>query len=317
MVISLENEITNYLSRCRFQKKLSPHSEKAYRIDLIQFSEFISYETTGELNRENISSFIFKIQSSYKPKTVKRKIASLRAFFNNLVFEGLLDENPLVRINLRFREPFVLPKTIALSDVQKIFEVLYSELECKSLLSVNNYEVIIRDIAILELLFSTGIRISELCSLTVSDINLITGVVTIHGKGAKERLVYIGNKNVVSAIREYYSIRIQKLTQTPFFFINRLGNRLSEQSVRCMIRRCTSKAMVKQHITPHMFRHSFATLLLDEGVDIRYIQKILGHTSIVTTQIYTHVSSSKQKEILTEKNPRNKLQVGQSNGMDN
>lgn len=308
MKFSLEREIENYLLRCEFQKKLSPHSQRAYRIDLLQFLAYISSETNGELNRENISQFILKIQGLYKSKTVKRKIASLRAFFNNLVFEELLEENPLTKIDLRFRESFVLPKIIALSDIQKIFETLYSELE-KYPTSHNRYELVVRDITILEVLFSTGIRISELCSLTINDINLETGKITIHGKGSKERLVYIGNNNVLSAIRKYYSMHIKNSNTNLFLFTNKQGKRLSEQSVRHMIGRYAKEAGVKQHITPHMFRHSFATLLLDEGVDIRQIQNILGHASIVTTQIYTHVSSNKQREILTEKNPRNKLHI--------
>ena len=308
MKFSLEREIENYLLRCEFQKKLSPHSQRAYRIDLLQFLAYISSETNGELNRENISQFILKIQGLYKSKTVKRKIATLRAFFNNLVFEELLEENPLTKIDLRFRESFVLPKIIALSDIQKIFETLYSELE-KYPTSHNRYELVVRDITILEVLFSTGIRISELCSLTINDINLETGKITIHGKGSKERLVYIGNNNVLSAIRKYYSMHIKISNTNLFLFTNKQGKRLSEQSVRHMIDRYANKAGVKQHITPHMFRHSFATLLLDDGVDIRQIQNILGHASIVTTQIYTHVSSNKQREILTEKNPRNKLHI--------
>lgn len=167
---------------------------------------------------------------------------------------------------------------------------------------------IIRHIAVLELLFATGIRISELCSIRNCDIDLKEGLILIHGKGSKERLIQIPNKSVLLSLRTYYDSKSLS-RNTKYFFTNRLDNRLSEQSVRFMIRKYTSMAGIEEKITPHMFRHTFATMLLEEDVDIRYIQKILGHSSIITTQIYTHVSSNKQRDILDRKNPRNKIKV--------
>lgn len=151
-------------------------------------------------------------------------------------------------------------------------------------------------------------RISELCSLKSEQFDFNDYIIKIKGKGSRERLIQICNSNVQCLIDEYISsIETDK---NDFFFINRLHNRLSEQSVRYMINDYAEHAQISQHITPHMFRHSFATLLLEEDVDIRYIQQMLGHSSITTTQIYTHTSISKQKTILTTKHPRNKLSVG-------
>lgn len=126
-------------------------------------------------------------------------------------------------------------------------------------------------------------------------------------KGAKERLIQIGNHDVLKAVESYQRAFGEKIEKAGWFFVNRLGRQLSDQSVRNMITKYSDMAGIQMHITPHMFRHSFATLLLEEDVDIRYIQQLLGHSSIVTTQIYTHVASKKQRDILTTKHPRNRI----------
>ena len=150
-------------------------------------------------------------------------------------------------------------------------------------------------------------RISELCSLKSEQFDFNDYIIKIYGKGSKERLIQICNSNVQRIIDEYISSI--DTDGNDFFFINRLHNRLSEQSVRYMINDYAEHAQISQHITPHMFRHSFATLLLEEDVDIRYIQQMLGHSSISTTQIYTHTSIKKQRLILATKHPRNKMNI--------
>ncbi|MCL2761786.1 MAG: tyrosine-type recombinase/integrase, partial [Treponema sp.] len=133
--------------------------------------------------------------------------------------------------------------------------------------------------------------------------------IRIMGKGAKERILQIGNPEVLSILRRHADENAAQIHKTGYFFVNRLSSRISEQSVRFLIKRLCAKAHINQNITPHMFRHSFATLLLEEDVDIRYIQRMLGHSSILTTQIYTQVSMAKQRQILTVKHPRNKISV--------
>ncbi len=150
-------------------------------------------------------------------------------------------------------------------------------------------------------------RVSELCDLSVQQINLDEGYIKIFGKGSKERIIQIENQEVMKCLQVYQQHFLDKLSENGSFFINRLGKQLAPQSVRLMIKKYTAKASIPIHITPHMFRHSFATLLLEEDVDIRYIQHLLGHSSIATTQIYTHINAKKQKLILSSKHPRNKL----------
>ena len=172
------------------------------------------------------------------------------------------------------------------------------------------HKTALRDIAVMELLFATGMRISELCTLKQANLDLQSKSVLIFGKGAKERFIQIGNEQVLSALYRYKEAFANELARTEWLFVNRLEGRLSEQSVRYMIVRYCQIAGIDMHITPHMFRHSFATLLLEADVDIRYIQKMLGHSSITTTEIYTSVSMAKQKEILSRKHPRNGMEVG-------
>lgn len=169
------------------------------------------------------------------------------------------------------------------------------------------YQAELRDVAVLELIFATGIRISELCSLHTCDVDLAEGSIKIYGKGAKERLIQIGNNDVLKAVEIYQKAFEERIEKAGWFFVNRLGKQLSDQYVRNMIAKYCGMAGIQMHITPHMSRHSFATLLLEEDVDIRYIQQLLGHSSIVTTQIYTHVASKKQRDILTAKHPRNRI----------
>ena len=198
-----------------------------------------------------------------------------------------------------------MPKTIPISNIEAIINYAYEQY--KKATTAYSRKVALRNILILELLFATGMRISELCSLKADRFDFNDYVIKIYGKGSKERLIQICNANVRRLINKY--IITIKPEEYEFFFINRFHNRLSEQSVRYMIDDYTKKAQISQHITPHMFRHSFATLLLEEDVDIRYIQQMLGHSSITTTQIYTHTSIGKQKTILETKHPRNRFDI--------
>lgn len=305
-MMTLQHYINNYLEYCRYRKRLDHKTLKAYQIDLNQYNNFCS-EVPQCLTKEILDNYITYLHKNFKTKTVKRKIASLKAFFHHMEYKDIIQENPFSNLEIRFREAKLLPKTIPLHHIQSFLTTLYTQKE----MAVTEYQkrCCIRDIAVIELLFATGMRISELCSLKPSDIDLQSNAILIYGKGAKERIIHIGNPDVISAL-EYYQHTFQTDINTcGYFFVNRLQHKLSDQSVRFMINNYTKLASIEQHITPHMFRHSFATLLLEQDVDIRYIQQILGHSSISTTEIYTHVSKMKQKEILEQKHPRNLIDV--------
>lgn len=298
-------EITGeYLNFCRYQKGLNPKTIKAYTIDLRQYYEFNLNSNYNWFEKNALNEFIYELHKKYKPRTARRKIACLKAFFHYLELEEILEINPFNKIQTKFQEPFVLPRTIPLKTIKKLLKTVYKEKDKP--MSEYRKGVVLRDIAMFEILFATGMRISEICSLKNDDIDFKSRIIWVYGKGAKERLIQIENTDVLNALKEY---KRSNHLKSDYFFTNRLGNRLSEQSVRFMINHYVKLAGIDLHITPHMFRHSFATLLLEEDVDIRYIQQLLGHSSITTTQIYTHISMKKQRNILAKKHPRNKLDI--------
>jgi integrase/recombinase XerD len=304
--VNLEREISNYLYHCEFQKKLNQKSIKAYSIDLGQFAGSQPIKEQG-LTKVGICAYITNLHKQCAPKTAKRKLASLRALLNYLEFEEIIDVSPLRKIKTKFQEPKALPKTIPLKAIQQL--LVASHAECNHAKTEYGKFATMRDAVIIEALFATGMRVSELCSLKSNDVDLNTGCIHITGKGAKERIIQIGNAEVLDALRKYHNANTTRINKGGFFFVNRLSSRISEQSVRFMLQNICLKASVSFKITPHMFRHSFATLLLEEDVDIRYIQRMLGHSSIQTTQIYTQVTTKKQHQILTTKHPRNKISL--------
>lgn len=299
---TFETLIKEYLDFCQYQKRLDPKTLKAYRIDLRQFREQLSVSCVSQISVEMLEAFIGTLHRTFKPKTAKRKIASLKAFFHYLEYKDLIEANPFNKIHTRFREPITLPKVIPLHTIETFLATMYAQRERAA--DDGQKKKILRDIAVIEVLFSTGMRISELCSLRPGDVDLQDGVILISGKGAKERKIQIGSRDVLLVLRDYEQKFRFEMGNCQFFFVNRVGKRLSEQSVREMINKYCSMAAIQMHITPHMFRHSFATFLLESDVDIRYIQEMLGHSSINVTEIYTHVALAKQKDILRTKHPR-------------
>lgn len=298
----LEQHITSYLEYCQNQKRLDAKTLRAYRIDLTQFCEYIDTAHISEITPEKLENFFAHLHQKYKPKTVKRKIASLKALFRYFEYKELIEKNPFNRIKVKFREPALLPKTIPLHTVETFLSTIYKQLYyAKTDYQKRNA---LRDAAVIELLFATGIRISELCSLDMKNVNLYDRTILIYGKGSKERKVQIGNDDVIAILKEYKKSYEQEIQNSKHFFANQNGKKLSDQSVRRMINKYASLAAIDLHITPHMFRHTFATSLLEADVDIRYIQEMLGHSSINVTEIYTHVAMSKQRDILTTKHPR-------------
>lgn len=303
MMNTLENVIENYLEFCKYQKRLDFKTIAAYKTDLKQFKEYTSVRFIDDITPEILEAFLFLLNQKYKPKSAKRKIASVKSFLHYLEYKNMIKTNPINKVQTKFREPITLPKVIPLHTIETFLSAMYEQ----HALAKSSFQKksALRDIAVIELLFSTGMRISEVCSLKPSDTNLSDQNILIHGKGSKERMIQLGNENIVAILTEYKDEFHAEIEKCGYFFINRLNKRLSEQSVREMIDKYTAIAEIDMRITPHMFRHSFATYLLEADVDIRYIQEMLGHSSINTTEIYTHVAMSKQKDILTNKHPRN------------
>ncbi len=296
---TLSSLIAYYLETCEYEKQLSPDTIKAYRIDLQQFVDF----TEGTwANKETLNQYIKYLNQHFAPRSVKRKLASVRAFYREMAINGEIDDNPFDKLHIRIHSPQQLPRTIPEQIVQALLQSAYDAY-------TQGCREVLRDIVVLELLFSTGLRVSELCALSqdtflLSDSGLR---LLVKGKGRKERIIQITTPELLQLVRTYcdaFSTEIQKHGTILF---NRRGRPLSPQPVRRIINKYLNLIDESSHITPHMFRHTFATSLLEAGMDIRYIQSLLGHSSISTTQIYTHVTARQQTLLLAEKHPRGKM----------
>ena len=291
--------ISEYLEMCEFEKRLSSDTIKAYRIDLNQLCVF----TNGDLaDKETLGQYIKYLNQHFSPRSAKRKIASVRAFYHELSLNETIEVNPFDKLHIHIQSPQQLPRIISTHTIQGILQSAYDSYNA-------GCRYALRDIVVLELLFDTGLRVSELCSLKRDSFALdIDGLrILVNGKGQKQRVIQISNPQLLTLVKVYYNEYSKAMQEQEAILFNQQGRPISPQSVRRIINKYVKKSNSAGHITPHMFRHTFATALLEEGVDIRYIQVLLGHSSISTTQIYTHVTTQKQTLLLAEKHPRGRM----------
>ena len=301
---NLKSVINDFLWHCEFEKKLSEKSLKAYKADLLQFISNIGDLNILEVTKDVIRKYLQTI-SHFRHKTIKRKIATLKAMLSYYEYENEWYNNPMRKMRIRMREPIRLPTVMTVEEISSLLNIVYKQQKaCKP--KSFSYTMATRNIAIVELLFASGMRVSELCDLRLCDIDIRQGWIRIIGKGNKERIIDISQIATLNAVKKWLIERGQSDSLAPLF-ISRTHRKLSTQSVRLLINSLVSISQIKKHITPHTFRHTFATLLLEEDVDITYIQHLLGHSSVLTTQIYTHVNLQKQHEILKKKHPRRRI----------
>lgn len=243
---TLQTHFEKYLHFCQFQKRLDTKTLKAYCTDLSQFISRLDVDDISEITPDILENYIAKLHQIYKPKTAKRKIASLKAFFHYMEYKEIIDKNPFNKIRVKFREPITLPKTIPLHTVETFLSTIYKQ----RYLSKTDYQKnnALRDAAVAETLFATGMRISELCSLQVQDVDLYDHKFLIHGKGSKERIIQIGNDDVIKILFEYKNTFLFLSQPSSPFFINHNGIALSDQAIRRMINKYTSLAAIETHI---------------------------------------------------------------------
>lgn len=317
--MTIGSAVESFIRHCQYEKNLSANTLKAYKIDLAQFCAFLAansfYGEVCDVDRVLLRQYIQNLHDSFRPKTIRRKVATLKALFSQLEFEDEIEINPLRKLRIQIREPAMLPKAIDVRSLGQLFRHLYQE---KARLGSDTsadvkYRILVRDIAVLELLFATGIRVAECSGLDGRDIDFRARTVRVLGKGSRERVVPCGQTETLRALQEYRRLYSNAIKPDGHFFVNRFGRRLSTDSIRDLLARRLSGANLHVDWTPHMLRHSIATLLLEQGVDIRYIQVFLGHSSITTTQIYTKVNRRQQSSTITRRHPRNRLNWGCDN----
>lgn len=283
------------------ERNFSVHTARAYYSDILSFLIWLEDENCENVNFSKVREYLHFIQKfNYKKTTVARKIASLRTFYKFLYRERKVDSNPAQNLTAPKR-PKQLPKFLTPDEVEQILNNIKIETPA-------GY----RNRAILELLWATGMRVSELSGLNFGDLNLAQNEIRVFGKGAKERIILVTDR-AKSYLERYmetarplvakgYILR-QPQEDSPVF-INNTGYRLQTRTIRNVINEVVEKISLPKHVTPHVFRHSFATHLIENGADLRIVQELLGHASISNTQIYTHVSTKHIKEVYDEAHPR-------------
>ena len=299
----MRKELDQFINYLALERGASPHTCRAYRKDLELFAAFLEEKgIPAELAKidhlaiRSYLGFLYR-QRHIKRASIVRKLAALRTFFRYLKREGTIEKNPAKMVSVPKGEKH-LPHVLTVDEAFGIMEIPDHTTPRGS-----------RDHAILEFLYSSGLRVGELTTLKLHDLDLTDGMVRVMGKGGKERLVPIGSK-AIAALQTYLQHRKElmgKVASTPpYLFLNHRGGRLTARSVARMIKTYLLQRGMITRVSPHTFRHSFATHLLDAGADLRGIQELLGHASLSTTQKYTHVSSAKLMEVYDRTHPRAK-----------
>ena len=305
---TLNAAITWFLDHCANHRKLSPHTLKAYQDDLSRFRVFASgknVEMPTTVGTRSLIQTWLGSMTAVKPRTIRRRLATVKSMYSSLDRHGHLDSNPLAGFRSEVKVGMTLPRTVARATVKSLLRSTRQSLANTPGPSSRN----IRDIALMELLFSTGMRVSEVVGVNICHIDLDRLVISVCGKGNREREIPI----VCGALRESLERQLTErrgrhATEEDPLFVNRRETRISDQSVRAVVRSHATR-IGSRRITPHMLRHTVATLLLEEGVDLRHIQRLLGHSSITTTTIYVQVSERSQRKALASRHPRNKMNI--------
>jgi len=293
----MQEKFTRYLENFRLyllaERGLAKNSVEAYIRDIVQFFEFTDKDPV-KTETGDISRFLYSLKKSkLRPRSIARKLSSIRVFYKFLFSEGYIDHDPSELIETP-SIPVYIPVVLEVYEVEKIID------------AVDTSEPIgLRDLACIETLYGCGLRISELLSLRMEDVFLEDGFIRVLGKGGKERLVPLGGRakkailNYIEKGRPFF-----EKTKNPLLFLSKRGKKISRMGFWKRLRKYVDMAGIKKHVTPHTFRHSFATHLLEGGADLRAVQLMLGHSDISTTQIYTHVSREYLKEIVRSFHPR-------------
>lgn len=297
---SAKQHLNDFKLYLEVERNFSQHTVKAYVSDCLSFLIWLGEQSLESVQPQLVKEYLLYIQKfSYTKTTVARKIAAVRGFYNFLYEEKIIENNPLQNIRAPKRSK-TLPEFLSEREIENILNSIKIETPA-------GY----RNRTILEVLWASGMRISELCNLNFENLNLENNEITVLGKGAKERIVLISNRakefleTYLKSVRSLVAQEpIQQPTSSSPVFINKTGYRLQTASARNFINEVVEKIQLPKHVTPHTFRHSFATKLLEKGADLRIVQELLGHASISNTQIYTHVSTERLKQTYLKTHPR-------------
>ncbi len=290
----MKKHLNKFVEFMKAEQGVSPHTLRAYTRDLEEFISFTD-KKSGDIDNLDIRSFVaFLHHKKLRKSSISRKLAAVRSFFRYLYMEGYVKKNPAKLVSSP-KIPKSLPHFLSVDEVFCLLDAPAGDSFRET-----------RDRAILELLYSSGLRVSELTSLDISDLDIKESLIRVKGKGRKERIIPVGSK-AMAAMRNYLPERISLKKKSSALFLNNRGGRLTERSVRRILLQCSRMVNLKGDLSPHTLRHTFATHLLHGGADLRSIQELLGHSSLSTTQKYTHVDIVHLAEVYDKAHPMAKV----------
>ncbi|MDE7296592.1 MAG: tyrosine-type recombinase/integrase [Clostridia bacterium] len=295
------DSLSKFINYLQATKNLSSKTLSAYTSDLRQFFSF-----EEDVMHPDICAFISHLNLTLKLKdtSIRRKIITLKNFYAYLLNYDLISASPFAKLTFKFKQEKKLPKTLSVNEITRILNCFNTDM---TLLSPFAKKELIRDAALIDLLISTGIRIGEAAAITLDDIIQSERTVLIHGKGRKQRLIYISSTITWERLKTLMKER--RKSENPYLFVNRYGLPITIHGIEDIYKKYLKKAQISTKSTPHYLRHTFATNLLANGADLRSVQEILGHASVATTQIYTEVTTNRKKQVLKKFNLRNKIVI--------
>jgi len=299
----MQNKVEEFLTSLEVEKGYSENTRVAYKNDLGQFLAYVKknalppVQDWGSVTKDHLVAYILSLKGEreYASTTVARKVAAIKSFFHFLVAEGFVKDDPTATLDSP-RVKKYLPRAISQEDVERLLDAPGKSDEPRT----------VRDRAILELLYATGMRVSELVALNEGDVDLASASVRCFGKGGKERVIPVYPR-AVQAVEAYVTkgrVRLLRQSEEKALFLNQRGERLTRQGLWLIVKGYVRQAGIKVAVTPHTLRHSFATHMLRGGADLRNVQELLGHANIATTQVYTQVSNERLREVYDEAHPR-------------
>ncbi len=299
--MNVQQAIAQFLEHGQSVRNLSDRTLRAYQSDLAQFHIHMSDTLAIEVTPEHLEGYLQKLDGGpYRDTSIRRKVAAIKVFFRFLEEQGIVSESPARRLKIKKPVENRVPTVLSTREVRALLAAPKEQVAELSAVrdhsagSRNRYFCAVRDNVILELLFSTGIRIGELVALNIGDVDLDKGQIQITGRATRGRLVMLGSDVVLESVRQYLDLRSERTLSTPALFVGRSGTRLTIYSIENIFKKHVRLAEIKRHVTPHSLRHTMAALLVSSGTDIREIQEILGHASILSTQVYTRLPIAKR-----------------------
>ena len=301
--MNVQQAIQSFLRHGQSVRNLSDRTLRAYESDLSQFNtHFSPTDAMVEITHEDLEQYVDKLGAdTYRDTSIRRKIAALKVFFRYLEENGMVSESPARRLKIKQPTEARVPNILSAKEVRALLAApkrqiddLAQERE-RSVGSRNRYFCAVRDNVIIELLFSTGIRIGELVALNIADVDIENRRVKITGRATRGRFVEITSDLVLEGMRGYLALRKERDLDSPALFIGRSGTRLTIYSIENIFKKYVKNADIKRHVTPHSLRHTMAAMLINNGADIKIVQEMLGHASILSTQVYTRLPIARRR----------------------